>query len=110
MTALCGITKPFPHIFEVCTGLFFVLPIIVISVLYIFIGIRLRKGSIGNQKDSINDCNHLSKKKMNSRKAVVKMLIEKVAEKQQKTENHHNKCRDSGQTHQTVQGRIINDV
>ncbi|GFU26064.1 pyrokinin-1 receptor [Nephila pilipes] len=73
-TALCNIINPFPHIFEISTGLFFALPIVVISVLYILIGIRLRQVSIGNRKESINDCNHLSKQKMNSRKAVVKML------------------------------------
>ncbi|GFY45128.1 pyrokinin-1 receptor [Trichonephila inaurata madagascariensis] len=80
-TALCGIINPFPHIFEISTGLFFALPIVVISVLYILIGIRLRQVSIGNHKESINDCNHLSKQKMNSRKAVVKMLMINIAYK-----------------------------
>ncbi|GBO14601.1 Pyrokinin-1 receptor [Araneus ventricosus] len=73
-TALCDIINPFPHIFETSTGLFFVLPIILISVLYVYIGIRLRQASIDSQNESINDCNHLSKTNMNSRKAVVKLL------------------------------------
>ncbi|XP_015930176.1 pyrokinin-1 receptor [Parasteatoda tepidariorum] len=73
-TALCSVISPFPHIFEVSTFVFFVLPMALISVLYIFIGIRLRQVSIGNHSDSINDCNMLSKQKINSRKSVVKML------------------------------------
>ncbi|XP_035212754.1 pyrokinin-1 receptor-like [Stegodyphus dumicola] len=70
-TALCGVIKPLPHTFEISTCLFFVLPIVLISVLYVLIGIRLRQGSIGNRADNLSNCN---KQKMNSRKAVVKML------------------------------------
>ncbi|KFM59111.1 Neuromedin-U receptor 2, partial [Stegodyphus mimosarum] len=73
-TAVCAVIKPLPHTFEISTCLFFVLPIILISVLYVLIGIRLRQGSIGNRADNLSNCNFISKQKMNSRKAVVKML------------------------------------
>ncbi|XP_054724055.1 neuropeptides capa receptor-like [Uloborus diversus] len=75
-TALCRVKKPLPHIFEISTCLFFVFPIILISVLYILIGIRLRQGSNGKHGDNLNEGNSsATRQKMNSRKAVVKMLV-----------------------------------
>lgn len=73
-TASCQLVRPVPHMFEISTCLFYVLPLMIISVLYILIGVRLRRVSIGNHTDSINDGNHISKQKISSRKAVIKML------------------------------------
>ncbi|KAG8196108.1 hypothetical protein JTE90_007844 [Oedothorax gibbosus] len=74
-SASCSVVSPIPHIFEFSTGMFYALPLLIISVLYVLIGLRLRRASIGSHPDSINDGNHVSKQKMNSRKAVVKMLV-----------------------------------
>ncbi|KAI1306281.1 Neuropeptides capa receptor [Halotydeus destructor] len=41
----CAVKRPVPRTFEVATGLFFVLPMTVISILYLLIGYQLRKSS-----------------------------------------------------------------
>ena len=44
-TAQCAVKRPIPHAFEIASGLFFVLPMTIISILYVLIGIQLRRSS-----------------------------------------------------------------
>ncbi|XP_022239323.1 pyrokinin-1 receptor-like, partial [Limulus polyphemus] len=72
-SATCGMKRMLPYIFEVSTFLFFFLPITAISLLYILIGLKLRRSTIGRVESSPE----LSNSRGNhhsSRRAVIKML------------------------------------
>ncbi|CAN8028134.1 unnamed protein product, partial [Ixodes persulcatus] len=86
-SAACMLKRPVEHAFTVSTVLFFVLPISVISVLYVLIGIQLRRSSAATRRDCSPDMNgksHRSNTSMRtprhtgggSKRAVVKMLGE----------------------------------
>ncbi|XP_054724802.1 pyrokinin-1 receptor-like [Uloborus diversus] len=75
-TAMCSVKNPLPHIFEISTCLFFVLPMILMSVLYVLIGVRLKQSSGGKHGDSLNEGNStVMRQKISSRKSVVRMLV-----------------------------------
>ncbi|XP_067144638.1 pyrokinin-1 receptor-like [Centruroides vittatus] len=76
-SAVCNVKRPLPHAFEISTFLFFVLPISVISILYVFIGLRLRMSGPGRRKCSPETTNGPGSGRQNhaSRRAVVKMLV-----------------------------------
>ncbi|KAK8762803.1 hypothetical protein V5799_025924 [Amblyomma americanum] len=84
-TAACMLKRPVEHAFTVSTVLFFVLPISLISVLYILIGLQLRRSTAATRRDCSPDMNgksHRSTLPMRtprqsgggSKRAVVKML------------------------------------
>ncbi|RWS05752.1 neuropeptides capa receptor-like protein, partial [Dinothrombium tinctorium] len=90
-TAYCNVKHPLPHSFEISTICFFVLPMCVISVLYVLIGLRLRKSSSMGTKeeDSPEGCitSHRQQQRLGSyssgnnqrhnvtsRRSVIKML------------------------------------
>ncbi|XP_013773449.1 pyrokinin-1 receptor-like [Limulus polyphemus] len=73
-SATCGIKRELPHIFEVSTFLFFFLPITVITFLYILIGLRLRRFTVG-QAESSSELTRSCGNHYSSRRAVVKMLV-----------------------------------
>ncbi|KAH6941272.1 hypothetical protein HPB50_015461 [Hyalomma asiaticum] len=56
-TAACMLKRPVEHAFTVSTVLFFVLPISVISVLYILIGLQLRRSNAATRRDCSPDMN-----------------------------------------------------
>ncbi|XP_064477286.1 pyrokinin-1 receptor-like [Ornithodoros turicata] len=80
-TAECMLKHPVEHAFTVSTVLFFVLPISVISVLYVLIGIQLRRSSAPRDRSpEINGSARGNKGSLRytgggSKRAVVKMLV-----------------------------------
>ncbi|XP_037526813.2 pyrokinin-1 receptor-like [Rhipicephalus sanguineus] len=89
-TAACMLKRPVEHAFTVSTVLFFVLPISVISVLYILIGLQLRRSNAATRRDCSPDMNGKSHHPRSnamipmrthrqsgggSKRAVVKMLV-----------------------------------
>ncbi|XP_015782798.1 pyrokinin-1 receptor-like [Tetranychus urticae] len=92
-SAICSIASPVEYLFEVATICFFVLPMGIISILYILIGIRLRRSSsITSRADSNGDRSpdtHLPngskdptlynqqsyKQHLDKRRAIVRMLV-----------------------------------
>ncbi|RWS28850.1 neuromedin-U receptor 2-like protein [Leptotrombidium deliense] len=90
-SAHCTLKHPLPHVFEISTVCFFVLPMCVISLLYVLIGIRLRKSaSMGaKEEDSPEGCvaqqHHNNRfgsvshgnyrQQVASRRSVIKMLV-----------------------------------
>nr|BAF36977.1 diapause hormone receptor [Orgyia thyellina] len=69
------------HSFEISTFVFFFAPMVLITVLYAFIGLKLRESSVNkeeNQKDfewSIKNSHKLRRKHSQSTRRVVKMLV-----------------------------------
>lgn len=89
-SATCELKKPFDHAFVFSTIFFFMLPMTVITVLYLLIAIQLRRTSISKRNNCIikgkvqhkglcikitRPDNSLGKKFQSSRRAVVKMLV-----------------------------------
>ncbi|XP_067126509.1 pyrokinin-1 receptor-like [Centruroides vittatus] len=97
-TTICTVKNPLKHAFESSTFLFFILPMTIISALYVLIGLKLRESSNlsrcvptdsapmtngwrRNASPSIHvDRRHISKHGINrqtssSRQAVIKMLV-----------------------------------
>ncbi|XP_013792419.1 pyrokinin-1 receptor-like, partial [Limulus polyphemus] len=72
-SATCGIKRVLPYIFEASALLFFLLPLTVISFLYILIGLKLRRFTAGH-KDSTPELASCRSTNQSSRRAVVKML------------------------------------
>lgn len=89
-SAECVVKKPLPHAFELSTFSFFCLPVTVITVLYVLIGLRLRRSSLSQKDSSLNSdgaCDYVGhcgggsprssrqQNGYNSRRAVIKMLV-----------------------------------
>lgn len=80
----CTLKTPLSHAFEISTFLFFILPMTLITVLYVFIGVKLRRPS-GLDRSEPASCSSNGVKSQlkrsakgssqSSRRAVVKMLV-----------------------------------
>ncbi|XP_076353231.1 pyrokinin-1 receptor-like [Tachypleus tridentatus] len=81
----CTLKNPLSHAFEISTFLFFIFPMTLITVLYILIGLKLRRSTgLGHSEDSTNGVKSQLKQSVkrstySSRRAVVKMLVAVVA-------------------------------
>ncbi|KAK9505558.1 hypothetical protein O3M35_009580 [Rhynocoris fuscipes] len=70
---MCGLKEHYPYSFEVSTFLFFFAPMTVITILYILIGVRLRKTTSKKADQRIRDSRRSHQPRSTTR--VVKMLV-----------------------------------
>ncbi|XP_013773450.2 pyrokinin-1 receptor-like [Limulus polyphemus] len=84
----CTLKNPLNHAFEISTFLFFIFPMTLITVLYILIGMKLRRSTgLDHSEDNSNNTNgvkselkqSVKRSTYSSRRAVVKMLAAVVA-------------------------------